>query len=129
MLIADLFNKYKDENGSFKESLLNDAWGLLGLYEAAHMRIEGENILDEALDFTTTHLKSIAEHLENPLAEKVSQALYRPTRKRLERLEARPFMSMYQEEASHSKALLKFAKLDFNRVQSLYKEELNNISR
>ena len=129
VVIADIFNKYKDENGSFEESLLNDAWGLLELYQVAHLKVWGEDILDEALAFTTTLLKSMVEHLEYPLAEKVTQTLYRPTRKHLERVEARPFMSFHQEEASHSNALLKFAKLDFNLVQSLYKKELSSISR
>ncbi|KAL6315655.1 hypothetical protein AAG906_004826 [Vitis piasezkii] len=114
---CDIFKRYKDEKGRFKESLINDPCGLLGLYEAAHLRVREEDILDEALAFTTAHLKSIVEHLAYPLA---AQAW---------RLEARPFMSIYQDEASHSKALLKFAKLDFNLLQSLYKKELSNISR
>ena len=121
--------RYTDEKGRFKESLINDACGLLGLYEAAHLRVWEEDILDEALAFTTTHLKSMVEHLEYPLAAQVTHALYRPIRKGLERLEARPYMSIYQDEASHSKALLKLAKLDFNLLQSLYKKQLSNISR
>ena len=129
VMITDIFNRYTDEKGRFKESLINDACGLLGLYEAAHLRVWEEDILDEALAFTTTHLKSMVEHLEYPLAAQVSHALYRPIRKGLERLEARPFMSIYQDEASHSKALLKLAKLDFNLLQSLYKKELSNILR
>ncbi|RVW31568.1 Valencene synthase [Vitis vinifera] len=59
---------YTDEKGRFKESLINDACGLLGLYEAAHLRVWEEDILDEALAFATTHLESIMEHLEHPLA-------------------------------------------------------------
>ena len=128
-MIADIFKRYKDEKGRFKKSLINDPYGLLGLYEAAHLRVWEEDILDEALPFTTTHLKSLVEHLEYPLAAQVTHALERPIRKGLERLEARPFMSIYQDGASHSKALLKFAKLDFNLLQSLYKKELSNISR
>ena len=54
---------------------------MLGLYEVAHLRVHGEDILDEALAFTTTHLKSLVEHLEYPLAVKVNKALYRPFRK------------------------------------------------
>ncbi|KAL6315652.1 hypothetical protein AAG906_004823 [Vitis piasezkii] len=71
----------------------------------------------------------MVEHLEYPLAAQVTHALYRPIRKGLERLGARPYISIYQDEASHSKALLKLAKLDFNLLQSLYKKELSNISR
>ena len=65
---------------------------MLGLYEAAHLRVHGEDILDEALAFTTTHLKSLVEHLEYPLAAQVNKALYRPIRKGLERLEARSYI-------------------------------------
>ncbi|WKA11659.1 hypothetical protein VitviT2T_029137 [Vitis vinifera] len=104
MAAANIFNRYTDEKGRFKESLINDAYGLLGLYEAAHLRVWEEDILDEALAFTTTYLKSMVEHLEYSLAAQVTHALYRPIRKGLERLEARPFMSIYQDEASHSKA-------------------------
>ncbi|WKA11631.1 hypothetical protein VitviT2T_029111 [Vitis vinifera] len=102
---------------------------MLGLYEAAHLRVQEEDILDEALAFTTTHLKSLVKHLDHPLAVQVTQALHRPIRKGLERLEARPYISIYQDEASHSKALLKLAKLDFNLLQSLYKKELSHITR
>ncbi|KAL6311311.1 hypothetical protein AAG906_025527 [Vitis piasezkii] len=116
---CDIFNRYTDEKGRFKESLINDACGLLGLYEAAHLRVGEEDILDEALAFTTTHLKSMVEHLEYPLA----------AQERLERLEARPFMSIYQDEASHSKALLKLAKLDFNQLQSLWWKDLDFSSK
>ena len=128
-MVAEIFNRYKDENGRFNESLLNDAWELLRLYEAAHLRVRGEDILDEALAFTTTHLKSQVGHLEYPLSAQVSHALYRPFRRGLERLEARPYMSIYQDDASHSKALLMLAKLDFNMLQSLYRKELKDILR
>ena len=53
----------------------------------------------------------------------------RPIRKGLERLEARWYISIYQDEASHDETLLKLAKFDFNLVQSLHKEELSNLSR
>ncbi|KAL6316141.1 hypothetical protein AAG906_015971 [Vitis piasezkii] len=119
-------DKYDD---LFRESLIGDVQGMLGLYEAAHLRVQEEDILDEALAFTTTHLKSLVKHLDHPLAVQVTQALHRPIRKGLERLEARPYISIYQDEASHSKALLKLAKLDFNLLQSLYKKELSHITR
>ncbi|KAL6316128.1 hypothetical protein AAG906_015958 [Vitis piasezkii] len=97
---CDIFERFKDENGSFKECLNNDVEGMLGLYEAAHLRVQEEDILDEALAFTTAHLESLVENLDYPLAA--------------QRLEARPHISIYQDEASQSKALLELAKLDFN---------------
>ncbi|KAJ4705688.1 Terpene synthase [Melia azedarach] len=53
MISCDIFNKFKDEEGKFfKESLKKDVEGIRSLYEAAHLSIRGEEILDEALAFT-----------------------------------------------------------------------------
>ena len=123
------FNKFKDENGNLKKDLINDIRGMMGLYEAAHLGVQGEDILDEAVAFTTTHLTNMVEHLEYPLKEQVDHALKRPIRRGLERLETRWYISIYQDETLHDKTLLKLAKLDFNLVQSLHKEELSNIAR
>ncbi|XP_034675081.1 valencene synthase-like [Vitis riparia] len=124
-----LFNEFKDEKGNFKKALVSDVRGMLGLYEAAHLRVHGEDILAKALAFTTTHLKAMVESLGYHLAEQVAHALNRPIRKGLERLEARWYISVYQDEAFHDKTLLELAKLDFNLVQSLHKEELSNLAR
>ncbi|CAI0457106.1 unnamed protein product [Linum tenue] len=50
----DGFKKLKDNEGLFKEGLASDEQGLVSLYEATHMTINGEIILDETLTFTTT---------------------------------------------------------------------------
>ena len=125
---ADLFNNFKDNEGNFKESLSSDVRGMLSLYEATHFRVHGEDILDEALAFTTTHLQSAAKYSLNPLAEQVVHALKQPIRKGLPRLEARHYFSVYQADDSHNKALLKLAKLDFNLLQKLHQKELSDIS-
>ncbi|XP_022717949.1 (+)-delta-cadinene synthase isozyme A-like [Durio zibethinus] len=127
---CETFNKFKDDEGNFKMSLTSDVKGLLELYEAAHLSVHGEHRLEEALAFTTTHL-DLAEScsIEYPLSALVSHARKRPIRKGLPRLEARRYISIYQEDGSHDKTLLNFAKLDFNLLQNLHKEELSNISR
>ncbi|GMY31369.1 (-)-germacrene D synthase-like, partial [Fagus crenata] len=125
---CDKFTKFKDNDGNCKESLISDARGMLSLYEATHLRVHGEAILDEALVFTATHLKSIASHLSPPLATQVSHALKQPIRKGLPRLEARHYFSIYQEDPSHDKVLLTFAKLDFNLLQKKHQKEVSNIA-
>lgn len=120
---------FKDDKGNFKESLASDVLGMLSLYEAAHLGVHGEDILDEAIAFTTTHLKSAATHLSNPLKAQVRHALRQPLHRGLPRLEHRRYISIYQDNASHYKALLTLAKLDFNLLQSLHKKELCEISR
>ncbi|KAF5477559.1 hypothetical protein F2P56_004185 [Juglans regia] len=126
---CDVFKQFKDEKDNFKESLSTNIPGILALYEATHLRAHGEDILDEALAFTTSQLKSAASHLSNPLAAKVNHALKQPLHKGIPRLEARHFISVYQDDTSHKKAFLKLAILDFNLVQSLHKQELSEITR
>ena len=125
-----MFNKFKDEIGQFKESLTTNVKGMLAFYEATHLSVQGEDILDEALVFTTAHLKSAASgHISNLLAAQVTGALKQPLHKGIPRLGARRYISIYEQDASHNKALLKLSKLDFNLVQSLHKEELSDITR
>jgi hypothetical protein len=125
----DKFAKFMDSKGKFKESLKDDARGMLSLYEATHLRVHGEDILDEALVFTTTHLEAVASHLSPTLAAQVSHALKQPIHKGLPRLEARHYFSIYQQDTSHNKVLLTFAKLDFNLLQKLHQKELSDITR
>ncbi|XP_068340042.1 (-)-germacrene D synthase-like [Pyrus communis] len=129
-VLCDLFNKFKDGDGKFKESLVDDVVGLLSLYEATHLRIHGEEILDEALTFTTTNLELATFRLSPPLAKAVTHALNQPLRKGLPRVEARYYLSVYQElRESPNETLLKFAKLDFNRLQRVHQKELSEITR
>lgn len=103
--------------------------GLLSLYEAAHLRVHGEDILEEALAFTTSHLESMKTQLKNPLAVQIIRALKLPLWKSVNRVEARHYISVYGENDSHSKTLLRFAILDYNLLQKLYQSELGKISR
>ncbi|KAK7822082.1 (-)-germacrene d synthase [Quercus suber] len=91
--------------------------GMLHLYEATHMRVCGEDILDEALKFTTTYLKSVVTNL-NPTLEHNTYS------KVLAKVEARHYFSTYHENASHNEVLLKFAKLDFNILKNNTKRNL-----
>ncbi|RVW21907.1 Valencene synthase [Vitis vinifera] len=68
---ANVFKKFKDEEGNFKESLVGDLRGMLALYEATYLMVHGEDILDEAQAFTTAHLQSMAPDSDNPLKKQV----------------------------------------------------------
>ena len=109
--------------------LISDVMGMLSLYEAAHLGIHREGILDEALAFTTTHLKSATSHIRPQLAKKVTHALNRPIRKGLPRLEAIYYISIYEEEDFHNQTLLRFAKLDFNVLQAQHQKEISGITK
>ena len=122
---ADIFSKFKDEQGKFKVSLDNDVHGMLSLYEASHLGIRGEDILDEALAFTTTHLESMVTQVSHQLADQILHALNRPLRRGLPRLEARYYMDVYSQDDSKDDTVLKFAKLDFYKLQVIHRKELN----
>ncbi|KAE8706538.1 (+)-delta-cadinene synthase isozyme XC14 [Hibiscus syriacus] len=126
---SDAFNKFKDEEGNFKASLRSDVRGLLELYEASYMRVHGEDILDEAISFTAAQLTLALPTLDHPLSEQVDHALKQSIRRGLPRVEARKFISIYEEVESHNKQLLQFAKIDFNLVQLLHRKELSEICR
>ncbi|KAM6581907.1 hypothetical protein CsatA_005681 [Cannabis sativa] len=137
MVSLDIFDKLKDENGNFKECLASDTLGLLSLYEASHLSCVGEDLLNEALSFTTRHLieflannkKEQCDDDDDLLSKEISRALERPLRKTLNRLQARHFISIYEKMALHNQALLQLAKLDFNLLQSMHKKELSENSR
>ncbi|KAF4351783.1 hypothetical protein G4B88_030144 [Cannabis sativa] len=128
---CDIFDKYKNENEKFKESISSDIRGMLNLYEAAQMRVHGEKILDEALIFTTTHLEFSVKtcQLSSPYLDLVKHALMHPIRKSLQRREARLYISLYHQLPSHEEILLTLAKLDFNLLQKLHQKELSYITR
>ncbi|PRQ18824.1 putative lyase [Rosa chinensis] len=131
---CNMFNKFIDVDGKFKESCVADVVGLQSLYEATYLRTHGEDILDRALSFTTTHLEfAMAPHgrVSPPLLKQVAHALYQPLWKGNPRIEARHYLSSYQElnTSYFSDSLLTFAKLDFNQLQRIHQKELSNITR
>ncbi|XP_050899978.1 (-)-germacrene D synthase [Lathyrus oleraceus] len=128
-ILPDVFQKFKNEQGNFNETLVGDVEGMLSLYEATHLRIHGEEILDEALSFTSSHLKMMTTQLSPSLATKINHSLKRPLFKNMPRLVARNYISTYEEDPSHDATLLLLAKLDFNLLQKQHQKELGDISK
>ncbi|KAL3736274.1 hypothetical protein ACJRO7_025264 [Eucalyptus globulus] len=127
---CEIFNRFKDSEGNFSKSVFANVQGLLSLFEACHLSYCSDDILNDALTFTITHLESIDKRKVSPNLEKqVSHALNHPIRKGLPRLEARHYIQFYQEEPSHNEVLLSLAKLDFNSLQGQHQKELGNLTR
>ncbi|GAB4836540.1 hypothetical protein Ancab_001453 [Ancistrocladus abbreviatus] len=128
-ITCDVFNNFLYENGSFKKFLTTNAQGLLSLYEASHLRVHGEQVLDKAVVFTTTHLKLMANQVSHPLATQISDALKQTIHRNSPRLELRRYITLYEQDPLQDKTLLKFAKLDYNLLQSQYKKEIKDLNR
>nr|QEV81843.1 terpene synthase 4 [Prunella vulgaris] len=124
---CSVFDKFLDQDAKFKESLLlsSDTESVLSLYDAAHVRFRHENLLKEAAVSTKQYLRGIeAELLDSSLKEKVNRALKHPLHRDVPIFYARFFISIYEKDLSGNELLLKLAKLNFNFLQNLYKEEL-----
>ncbi|EOA32121.1 hypothetical protein CARUB_v10015372mg [Capsella rubella] len=128
---CDVFDRFKGEDGKFKESLAKDTRGMLQLYEASHLGTLSEDIMEEALTFTRYHLE---ESLTNQgtssnLLKHVENALYRARYHSIEILVALQYISFYDKEEGHDETLLKFAKLNFNFCRLHYIKELKSLTK
>ncbi|CAI0374774.1 unnamed protein product [Linum tenue] len=130
---TDVFKRFQNEEegeGTFKEELGSDVEGMMSLYEAGYLRMQGETILDEAIVFTTAQLAKYSEHQTGLLLMKrVARVLKRPLRKAVDRHEQLFFISVYEQTDGHDPILLKLAKLSWNFLQHLYQQELRSITR
>ncbi|KAI3924049.1 hypothetical protein MKW92_053017 [Papaver armeniacum] len=106
-----------------------DVEGMLNLYEASFYGCEGEEILNQIQEFTTTYLKDYMKggnddethsRSEKNIKHEISPSLELPLLWRVPRMEVRWCIEMYQMKQDTTPSLLEFAKLDFNMVQATY---------
>ncbi|XVF61827.1 hypothetical protein PTKIN_Ptkin08bG0162100 [Pterospermum kingtungense] len=129
--IQEVFSSFMDDKGNFKAGLCEDYKGLLNLYEASYLSLEGEVILDKARNFAAEQLQ---EHLKQKKLDEyfsmlVYHALELPLHWRMLRLEARWFVDVYERREDRNPILLELAKLDFNIVQAMHQDDLRYASR
>ncbi|XP_062190962.1 (E)-beta-caryophyllene synthase-like [Phragmites australis] len=123
---SDVFLKFRDEQGDVSSDDVNC---LMTLYDAAHLGTHGEKILDAIITFNKNRLQSVMKtNLEPELAEEVRFTLETPRFRRVERVEARRFISVYEKKAARDETILEFAKLDYNILQVLYCQELKELT-
>ncbi|RID40930.1 hypothetical protein BRARA_J00933 [Brassica rapa] len=128
---SDVFKRFKGGNGNFKECLIEDAKGMVSLYEAAHLGTTADYILDEALSFTTIKLESLAETgaISCHISTRIRNALCMPQHFNAEMVFTREYISFYEQEEYHNKMLLKFAKLNFKFLQLNWIQELKTFTK
>ncbi|WCJ18969.1 Terpene synthase 5 [Euphorbia peplus] len=127
---SDIFKKFTENGGEFKKALASDVKGLMGLYQASFVSVHGENILDEALKFSKKHLETLACQQTSPHLEyHIRYSLICPMHNGMERVETSQFISFYRQDETMNPLLLKFAVLDHNRLQLLYRQELALVTK
>ncbi|KAF3565708.1 hypothetical protein DY000_02017089 [Brassica cretica] len=128
---SDVFERFKGGNGKFKECLIEDAKGMVSLYEAAHLRTTTDYILDEALSFTTIKLESLAENgaSSSRISTRIRNALCMPQHFNAEMVFTREYITFYEQEEYQNKMLLKFTKLNFKFLQLNWIQELKTFTK
>ncbi|OAP00465.1 TS1 [Arabidopsis thaliana] len=98
---------------------------------AAHLRTTREDILEEALSFTTRNLESLARAgASSPhILMRIRNALCMPQHYNAEMIFAREYISFYEQEEDHNKMLLRFAKINFKFLQLNWIQELKTLTK
>ncbi|WVZ95807.1 LOW QUALITY PROTEIN: hypothetical protein U9M48_041523 [Paspalum notatum var. saurae] len=122
----EVFVKFKDEEGGF---LVDNPTDLLSLYNAAHMRIHGEKILDDAILFTRRRLEAMVPCMEGSLAHEIKSALEIPHPRRVRIYESKNYIHAYEKDAKVHEKVLQLAKLNSNIMQFHHQHELSIITR
>ncbi|KAI3936136.1 hypothetical protein MKW92_008128 [Papaver armeniacum] len=131
----DVLKSFVEETNRNKGKA-KDFEGLLSLYEASYYAYEGEEIINEARQITSKHLKNILKernvnrsNMSIYLEEEISHSVELPLLCRVPRMEVRKYINVYEMKQDMNPTLLEFAKLDFNMVQATYHEDLKYASR
>nr|AZB50513.1 terpene synthase 5 [Prunella vulgaris] len=128
---CDVFDKFVSKDGKWDLEISlsrDDIEGVLSLYEAAHVRIRDEKVLDEAAAFTIHRLKHVLPQLESAIKEKVELALQHPIHKSLPLLNFRSYINIYEGEGLTNESVVKLSKFNFNFLQNIYRKELAELT-
>ncbi|TYH74662.1 hypothetical protein ES332_D05G416600v1 [Gossypium tomentosum] len=119
-----------DDVGNIKSSLNQDFKGLLNLYEASYLLLEGETMLENARELAAKLLKQYLKENNDDqyLRMLVDHAFELPLHWRLPRLEARWFIDVYEKNKDKNPIILELAILDYNIVQSIHLEDFRYAS-
>nr|ACC54559.1 putative abietadiene synthase [Pinus densiflora] len=149
---SDVLKTFRDENGEFFCFLGQTQRGvtdMLNVNRCSHVAFPGETILEEAKLCTERYLRNALEDagafdkwaLKKNIRGEVEYALEYPWHRSMPRLEARSYIenygpndvwlgkTMYMMPNISNEKYLELAKLDFNRVQFLHRQELQDIRR
>lgn len=126
----DVFSSFMDEVGNIKESHSQDCKGLLNLYDASYLLVEGETVLENARGLAAKHLKEcLKKNNDHYLSMLADHTLELPLHWRMPRLEARWFIDAYEKKQDKSPIVLELAVLNYNTVQAILQEDLRHASK
>ncbi|KAG6638932.1 alpha-farnesene synthase-like [Carya illinoinensis] len=126
----DMFSGFMDEKtGTFRKSKHEDIKGMLELLEASHLALEGEDILDEAREFSTTTLEEAIPNLDDHRVKQVAHALELPSHRRVQWFDVKWHINVKERDGNTKAILLELSKLNFNVIQATLQKDLKELSR
>nr|AYV65218.1 (E)-nerolidol synthase [Ageratina adenophora] len=121
---ADVFANFKEKDGKFKGDIAQDVKGLMALYEASQLSIEGEHIIDEAADFSAYELNEKIQFLDQDEVAMVKNTLQHSYQRTSSTFMVKKYIKHY-----NGTTMSELAKLELAKVQSLHRTEVDLITR
>ncbi|KFK40673.1 hypothetical protein AALP_AA2G026500 [Arabis alpina] len=121
------FGNILDKEGKFEDNLQNDVKGLVELYEASELGVEGEETLDSVRKFTFNRLIELCSGRESHQEREIMTSLMQPRHKTSRRLTSKRFITMIKiagQEDEWLQSLLRVAEIDSIMLKSLIQEEM-----
>lgn len=106
-----------------------DLRGILELFEASHLAVDGEEIMLKAKAFSFQYLIGNYLDMDVNLAKQVACASEIPCHRKVLWFDVRHQIQTYKLEDNKNPILLELAKLNFNIVQAMHLEDLKEMSR
>ncbi|KAJ4788350.1 terpene synthase 14 [Rhynchospora pubera] len=128
---SDVFQRFMNENGEFKQYLSKDVEGLISLHDASFLNM-GEEMLYTAKNFSTMHLQSSVKHLGQRCGALVRHTLEHPHHMSLKQYKARHYLTqvlLYLTSDDGSLSIKELAETEFHLNQLLYQDEFKKIKR
>ncbi|KAF7848867.1 hypothetical protein BT93_L1488 [Corymbia citriodora subsp. variegata] len=127
---ADVFECFNDKGKGFDMRQKENIKGMMELYEASQMRIEGEDILDEAKCFSSKCLNALLTcDLDHNQARMIESTLQYPYRKSFERLlSPQRFVNDMPGVNPWMEDLLEVANTERRIVQTMHQKEIHQIN-
>ncbi|XP_068667823.1 (3S,6E)-nerolidol synthase 1-like [Aristolochia californica] len=126
---TSVFNRFRDRDGRFKTQLSEDIAGMLALYEASFLSLEGEDMLDEARKFSSSYLRKLVGDVEASISGQIEYILNHPFYLSIPRFNIKHYLEKSTGAGGKNEIVNELAKLDFNIVQLMLQRELQEVAR
>nr|QBC98226.1 chloroplast nerolidol/linalool synthase [Jasminum sambac] len=125
---ADVFTNYfKGKDGMFTNTIRKDTIGLIELYEASQLCLEGEEILDDAANFSRQILQESMANVDQRLSRIIDHTLRHPYHRSMARLSLNDFVYYSKAKNGWGKKINELAKLNFSMLKSIHRQELHQV--